>query len=219
MSDRDVAVRLLCEARDILTARLVERVNEAGDNLLDDARGESYGGEIELLFEQIGNRLNQVNVMLSALPSFSEASTIDADAAAGRDIPSAANSRTQIVSAGANPAVATSSFELGFELAGAVASLSPEWDQFRRQILADDLDAAGRTLTNLLDVTPARGRQCVQRFTEAIAEDPQWPHRLASLSNALKHGSAHDSLVLLWDLFGLQGAESLLALHTLRHPG
>lgn len=69
MNDRDRAYQVLSQMRDLLSARLVDRVNDVADDLLDDARGDSYGGEIDSLFEQLGNRLNQVNIMLSALPA------------------------------------------------------------------------------------------------------------------------------------------------------
>ena len=68
MNDRFRAMALLQEAREILSERLTKRVLELGGDLLDDARGESFAGEIDGLYEQIGLRLSQVNSLLAGLP-------------------------------------------------------------------------------------------------------------------------------------------------------
>ena len=47
MSERGKALDVLRQARDLLAQRLTERVLEVEEGLLDDARGDSYLGDIE----------------------------------------------------------------------------------------------------------------------------------------------------------------------------
>src|SRR5581483_5060539 len=69
MNDRQRATDILKNARNILAERLTELVLEQRDELLDDARGDSYMNEIESLYEQIGVKLSHVGQMLSNLPA------------------------------------------------------------------------------------------------------------------------------------------------------
>src|SRR5947209_7894307 len=65
MNDRARASEVLRNARNILAERLTELVLEQREELLDDARGDSYMNEIESLYEQIGVKLSHVGQMLS----------------------------------------------------------------------------------------------------------------------------------------------------------
>src|SRR5262249_34440367 len=69
MTDRARATEILREGRTILAQRLLEKVIEQGEELLDDARGDSYMNEIESLYEQVGLKLSHVSQMLSNLPA------------------------------------------------------------------------------------------------------------------------------------------------------
>src|SRR5439155_10076247 len=69
MNDRTRATEVLRNARNILAERLTELVLEQREELLDDARGDSYMNEIESLYEQIGVKLSHVGQMLSNLPA------------------------------------------------------------------------------------------------------------------------------------------------------
>src|SRR4029077_3252564 len=68
MNDRAHASDILRKARAILAERLTERINEQSDELLDDARGDSYMNEIESLYDELGMKLSHVSQMLSNLP-------------------------------------------------------------------------------------------------------------------------------------------------------
>jgi len=72
MSDRARAIEVLTAARDELARRLVERVVDAAPELLDEARGDSYGGEIDAIHDQLAARLASVNAMLSQILSLPE---------------------------------------------------------------------------------------------------------------------------------------------------
>src|SRR5687768_10693064 len=73
MSDRGRALEILREARDALAQRLTERILDAEEGLLDDARGDSYLGDIETIFDQFGTKLTHLNQLINNLPQESEA--------------------------------------------------------------------------------------------------------------------------------------------------
>jgi hypothetical protein len=57
MNDRARALAILKQAREILMQRLTEQVLENEEEILNDARGESYMGEIDALYDQVGTPL------------------------------------------------------------------------------------------------------------------------------------------------------------------
>ncbi|MBX3411715.1 MAG: hypothetical protein KF708_03265 [Pirellulales bacterium] len=67
MHDRLRAIEILREARDLLVHQLSERIVAAEERVLDDARGETYGSEIESLYEGLGLKLSNITAMLAAL--------------------------------------------------------------------------------------------------------------------------------------------------------
>src|SRR5262245_21143004 len=69
MTDRQRAHDILREAKDALAERLTELVLQSADDILADARGDSYMNEIESLYEQLGMKLAHVSQMLSNLPA------------------------------------------------------------------------------------------------------------------------------------------------------
>src|SRR6478672_4535008 len=68
MDDRSRALEILREARDLLAQRLTERVLESGEALLDDARGDSYLGDIEAIYDHFGMKLAHLNQLINNLP-------------------------------------------------------------------------------------------------------------------------------------------------------
>lgn len=63
----DEARTILRAARDQLQQRLAERVVECSEEILSDARGESYLSEVETLHDQLGLKLLQVSQMLECM--------------------------------------------------------------------------------------------------------------------------------------------------------
>ena len=80
MNDRSRALQILKQAREILLQRLTEHVLENEEEILSDARGESYMGEIDSLYEQIGTPLVHLNQILSNLPVEDDVHAHDAHA-------------------------------------------------------------------------------------------------------------------------------------------
>lgn len=69
MSEQPSARKVLLAARNELAKRLTELVLASPEEMLADARGESYMNEIETLYEQVGIKLAHVNQMLAGLPA------------------------------------------------------------------------------------------------------------------------------------------------------
>src|SRR5688572_29461970 len=69
MSERTRALEVLQQARETLSARLTELVLEQADDILADARGDSYMNEIDSLYDQVGIKLAHISQMISNLPA------------------------------------------------------------------------------------------------------------------------------------------------------
>ena len=116
MQDRARAIALLQQARDLLAERLTERILECRDQILEDALGLAYSSEIDAIQEQIGQRLNHVNLLLNNLPPQDEPPPVeDPEPAAaqpvlgyeGAETPaSAATATAPLPTLGANSAAA-----------------------------------------------------------------------------------------------------------------
>lgn len=222
MQDRARAISLLQQARDILAERLTERLLESRDSILEDALGLAYSSEIDAIQEQIGQRLNHVNLMLNNLPPMEEPAPHSEDvvplapapvlgyepAAAAEAAPVAAPT-TPTPTAAATPSVI-------YVGAHGEPMPSPDLHDFLRFVFAGDMDRAAVVLVPLLDVSPERARQCADRFRDQVRERPQLLHRAMELRQELAAGSINGALILLWECFGLQGLESITALQSLR---
>lgn len=229
MHDRARAISLLQQARDILVERLTERVLECRDTILEDALGLSYSSEIDAIQDQIGQRLNHVNLLLNNLPPVDEAPLPD-DSVPLEPAPvlgyEPAESESRQV------AVQEAAVETTGEMDSETATLAqssviyvapdgnsstvPNFQDFVKYALANDVDQAGRVLAGLLEVSAERGRECAQRFRDQLRERPQFLHKAMTLRQELASGSINGALILLWECFGLQGMESIAALQTLK---
>jgi hypothetical protein len=218
MQDRARAIGLLQQARDILVERLTERLLEGRDAILEDALGMSYSSEIDAIQEQIGQRLNHVNLMLNNLPAVDEAPPPRAEDVVPLapapvlgyepSMPEPAPTAAPVQSAPAPSVI--------FVGAHGEPMPSPDLHDFLRFVFAGDLDRAAVVLVPLLDVPLERARQCADRFRDQVRERPQLLQRAMELRQELAAGSINGTLILLWECFGLQGLESIAALQSLR---
>ena len=69
MNQRNQAIETLKQARDSLAEQLTERILECREEILDDAAGDSFMGEIEQIYEKFGNRLSHLSSLISSLPA------------------------------------------------------------------------------------------------------------------------------------------------------
>lgn len=219
MDDRAQAISILERAREILAARLAERIVEAGEEIIEDALGNSYSSEIESLHEQVGLRLTHVNAMLTNLPptatrsvpgmpGVAEPGQSEGETIAAGELPEPLDSRQPAANyAGTATNEANST--------GLTSSGAASFQYFIQQIMAGDVDAAGETLAALLDVPRDRGQRCAATFAERLATQPDFLAKAMRLRGELQSGSINGSLMLLWECFGLQGMESIGAMQAL----
>jgi hypothetical protein len=226
MNDRARAIAILTRARDILAERLTERVLEVQEELLADAQGDSYLGEIEALYEQFGLRLHHLNTVLGSLPAIEEPAAHRAaggdaypanyeppDARAAPPGPPSAAPLTMIVQPGAVGPAASGEPTL---LAVQRGQPAPSFQTFAVQITAGNLETAAATLAELLEMDLPRAMRCAARFQEQMQASPDFLSRAMRLRYELSRGSVNGAMMLLWECFGLQGAESIAALQALR---
>jgi hypothetical protein len=219
MHDRARAIALLHQARDILAERLTERLLEGRDAILEDALGLAYSSEIDAIQEQIGQRLNHVNLMLNNLPPLEEAPPShpeDVVPLAPAPVLGYEPTEAPEPTVGPAPAALRTAPSVIYVGAHGETAPSPDLHDFIRFVFAGDLERAVIVLMPLLDVGVERARECAERFREQVRERPQLLHRAMELRQELAAGSINGALLLLWECFGLQGIESIAALQSLR---
>ncbi|MEX0728920.1 MAG: hypothetical protein WEB58_20405 [Planctomycetaceae bacterium] len=219
MPPQDQAYKILKQAREILAKRLVERILDSSEDILDDAAGESYSNEIEQIYEQCGSRLQHIQNMLNLLPppepavGIASASTIhtpiefpeqetevhttmvglsETDHAFAQMIPE----RTPAVS---------------HESAGdpSVSAGLPTFGDFAQHIVAGNLDGASQVLSLLLDLSLERARKCTEWFHRRMQSDENFLQQARKLRESVGAANVNDTLDLLWHCFGLQGFEAV----------
>ncbi|EAQ77550.1 hypothetical protein [Blastopirellula marina] len=211
-SPRD-AVTILKQAREELVARLRQRIVENEEEILADARGESFLSDIETIYDQIGARLVHVNQMISSMPA--EALEFEAEETYSTDDAMAASSETAFTFESAPQA------SLPMESTPNVLSLpapapAANFQLFMQSIQAGDESAAGRVLSDLLQVDLPRGEQCAKVFLQRYREDPEIVSKAMQLRKELMQSNFNDAIMLLYECFGLQGMESIAAMQALR---
>ncbi len=235
MNERTTATDVLREARAILADRLTEMVAEQAEEILADARGESYMNEIDSIYEQVGLKLAHVSQMLSNLPppettaapdrpadSRSPLSAADdtftvatepapsADAVVENALPALAG--PLYVATPALPAPKTSSPVKDRATTAALAA-------FAAQIQAGDLLAAGRTLAALFELDETRAIACAATFAQRVRSEAAFFRKAMELRSELHSPNPQRALLLLLDCFGLvrgEAAEVLRNLHRRR---
>jgi hypothetical protein len=228
MNDRARATEVLREARAILAERLMEMIVQQRDELLDDARGDSYMNEIESLYEQVGMKLSHVSQMLSNLPS--EVSQPQSHTAAAQH--SAANAFTVATEPAPNAdAVSQDTMPalMGPLFVAMPALPAPKTSEpikhratnsalqaFAAQIQAGDLLAAGRTLGALFDVEEPRAIACAATFAQRVRHEANFFRKVMELRSELHNNNPQRALLLLLDCFGLSRGESAEILRNLQ---
>ncbi|HMC09998.1 MAG TPA: hypothetical protein VKH44_01860 [Pirellulaceae bacterium] len=220
MNDRARAAEILRKARAILAERLTDKILEQREDLLDDARGDSYMSEIESLYEQVGMKLSHVGQMLSNLPA--EEPQPQTHTAAAQH--SAENTFTVATEPAPNydgitqdtiPAL------MGPIFVAAPALPAPKMSEpvkhratnsalqaFAAQIQAGDLLAAGRTLAMLFDVEEPRAVACAATFAQRVRGEAAFFRKVMELRGELHSSNSQRALLLLLDCFGLSRGES-----------
>lgn len=228
MNDRSRAGDILREARAILAERLTEKILEQREELIDDARGDSYMNEIESLYEQVGMKLSHVSQMLSNLSA--EEPPRDVQMAAAQH--SAQNTFTVATEPAPNSdAVShdTTPALLGPVFVATPALPAPKPSEpiknratnsalqaFAAQIQAGDLLAAGRTLATLFDVEEPRAVACAATFAQRVRSEAAFFHKVMELRSELHSSNPQRALLLLLDCFGLSRGESAEILRNLQ---
>jgi hypothetical protein len=228
MTDRTRASEILKKARDILAERLTEQVLEQGEDILADARGESYMNEIETLHEQVGLKLSHVSQMLSNVSVERPAPHTETAAAhhspgdtftmATEPAPSADAIVEETMPALAGPVyVATPA------LPAPKATTPPKnratnsaLQAFAAQIQAGDLLAAGRTLSILFEVEESRAIACAATFAQRVRHEAAFYRKVMELRSELHNSNPQRALLLLLDCFGLSRGESAEVLRNLQ---
>lgn len=202
MSDRSQAIDILKQARDALLTRLAQSVIESQEEILDDASGYSYGGQIETLHEQLGTRLTSVNSLMAHLQS------ADDGLHAAGDAPSDALPLELLVHAEA--------FDDGTLLPEPGVSTDPaSFDSFLNAIERDDTRGAAHMLAELFGLDSPRAEVCAGTFRDRFLRSADFAERVRRLRFEVPV-SDNRSLTLLWECFGLAVPESIEVLETLR---
>ena len=201
MNDIARAKEILAQARDALVERIAHRIVEAQEEILDDATGQSYMSEIEGIYEQLGGRLNHVNAMLANLPA--EQKTPAASGPEGPMETPVMETPVMETPVMETPVMETQGQEVTFET-------------FVQKIRADDLEAAGAALAELFQVDTDQGQRCAQIFSDQLQQQPEFLVKAMNLRNHLATGNHNDSLMLIWECFGLQGLEAVKVMQLLQ---
>ena len=208
MKDRKRAISILKQARDVLAERVTQRVLAAQAEIMDDAHGNTYLGEIEALYDELGSRLQNVNLLLANLSAGEEKSAAPASNDKSHNDESS-NDKTAFSSVVA---------DMTSQAPSEPSEADPEvtFADFGRQIAQGDVAAAGQSLSLLFDVDEERGRRCAERFYEQLQKSPEIMTKAMQLRQELATGSFNGAMMLLWECFGLQGPESLSVAQTLK---
>jgi hypothetical protein len=228
MTDRTRAAKILREARAILSEQLTEQVLQQAEEILADARGDSYMSEIESLFERIGIKLSHVGQMLSNLPA-EESPPAQTETAAAQH--TAANTFTVAtepapnwdgISQDTTPAlmgplyVATPALPAPKAAPTKDRATTAALQAFAAQIQAGDLLAAGRTLAALFELEDTRGIACAATFAQRVRHEAAFFRKAMELRTELHSANPQRALILLLDCFGLSRGESAEILRNLQ---
>ncbi|ADB16733.1 hypothetical protein Psta_2059 [Pirellula staleyi DSM 6068] len=219
MNDRARALHVLKDARDILARRLTERVLEMTEEILADARGDSYMNDIENVYEALGMRLSHVTQMISNLPPDLEPTTTSKHASAEsmRDdtftLATETTTGADAMVADTTPALAGPVFVATPALPAPHQEESPRspasFQRFATLVQSGDVEEAGITLAELFELPEDRGIACAEYFAGRLHSEPGFVKKAMQLRAELLAGSHNAVMVLLYECFGLVGLESI----------
>ena len=227
MNERQRALEVLREAREILLQRLAELVVEQEAEILADARGDSYMNEIESLYEQVGMKLAHLGQMLSHIPD-QQAGTHSATAAAQHDsrdtftlstdpAPSADAIIEDTIPALAGPVfVATPALPPPRSGGSRVRATQLSLQAFAAQIQSGNLLAAGRTIGALFELEEPRAIACAAVFAQRARSEAGFFRKALQLRSDVATKNDQHLFDHLFDCFGLSRGESRLVVETLR---
>jgi hypothetical protein len=224
MDQRAEALFILKQARDLLADRLAERIVASKNELLEEAGGLLFGGEIDSLFEQIGGKLMHVSQMLSALPSEEPLAEIP-DSPTNETFSSGSqlilSDYAQEMSSPTSSVLALPGLPAPDAIRTEIANQTAEaatasFQDFATRIRTGDLAAAGAILAELFGVDAPRGQQCAIRFAEQLTADQSFWETAMQLRGELNSSGQHGALLLLQKCFGLSGVEAIGVLQNLR---
>ncbi|QDU30481.1 hypothetical protein ETAA8_56210 [Anatilimnocola aggregata] len=225
---RNRAIAILTEAREILAERLTERVLDSAEEILSDARGESYMNDIDAVYEQVGVKLSHITQMLANMPAEEvqpATNQFRTDDVGPQDYSVVAEEGTShdLVATTPRPALVGPMYVSAPALPAPKIETShsptdePSFQHFVLQVQAGDVRAAGRTLAVLFALPESRALMCAATFAERWRRDPDFITRAMQLRTEVTSGSYNGSLVLLFECFGLTGIESIGVLQTLQN--
>jgi hypothetical protein len=227
MSHRKRALDLLREAREILAERLTELTIEQSEEILADARGDSYMNEIESLYEQVGMKLAHLGQMISNLPAEPEEAAppppLDERAGEAFSVATEAAPSADAVSQDTLPALTGPVYVAAPALPspGSATTTRSRATQlslqaFAAQIQAGDLLAAGRTIGALFELEQPRSIACAATFAQRVRTEASFFRRVMQLRSQIQAGDDQRVRALLGDCFGLSRAEAQEVLTVLR---
>lgn len=228
MNERMKAIEVLREARTVLADRLTEKIVEQAEEILADARGDSYMNEIEGVYEQVGLKLAHVSQMLSNLPQ-PEMPPHTATAAAEHAPENTFTVATEpapsadAVVENALPAL-LGPLSAVMPALPAPKALDPAKDRattsalqaFAAQIQAGDLLAAGRTLAALFEIDQTRAVACAATFDQRVRHEAAFFRKVMELRSELHSPNPQRALTLMLDCFGLVRGEAAEVLRNLQ---
>ncbi|MFN0199438.1 MAG: hypothetical protein ACKVT0_22025 [Planctomycetaceae bacterium] len=221
MSPQDQAYNVLKNARDVLTKRLVERILEASEEILDDAAGLSFSNDIEQVYEHCGMRLQHVQNLINLLPppepAISMSSTsMTSQPHANEPIINHTEIMTSMVGlTETDHAFAemipeqTAASSVEWPADQSATSKHPTFVDFAQQIIAGDLKSSSHILSLLLDIPLDRARKCTEWFHTRLQSDADFLQQARRLRESVSAENVNDTLDLLWQCFGLQGFEAV----------
>jgi hypothetical protein len=227
---RNRAIQILTEAREILAERLTERVLESAEEILSDARGDSYMHDIDAVYEQVGLKLSHITQMLANLPIEEEVATqstheVRTDDVGPQDYQVVAEETIShdMVSTNPRPALVGPMYVSAPALPAPKVEPpqfpgdEPSFQQFVLQVQGSDVRAAGKTLAVLFALPDNRALLCAATFAERWRRNPEFIARAMQLREEVASGTYNGALVLLFECFGLTGIESIGVLQTLQN--